>query len=67
MVTTERLRELQTRYAIGGDLMQYAPHEVFRMGRDIAAALAELLEYREAEAESERLPEADHSFPLALP
>ena len=65
-VTTERIIELRNRYMRIDVLMaQYEPQEVFRTNQDLKALLAEVLEYREAEEESGKIPELQMSATMA--
>jgi len=50
MVTTERVKELRTRFARRSDLMKYEPQEVFATVRDLAEILDEVLKRREVTA-----------------
>ena len=52
-VSIERIRELRNRYSTGNSLMSHAPQEVWRTSKDLVSIMNELLEYREAEEQSE--------------
>ena len=56
-VSNDRLKQLRDRFAIGYDLLRFAPQEVFNTGRDLASLLNELIEFREAEEMAEAAPE----------